>query len=154
MSLGFVCKYPELVEFYNENGYMYDFIEDMKGYGSALNSAAGSMETNVNNCLFMTFDQRIIRMFRMSGKSAQNAILRRVRSYECRKCFVFQEHEHRFIDTCKEILDAGDICITYAWILQNPYKVLKLFRNLIQQCEKMKSRASQFFLFFISSDIS
>ena len=114
LSLGFVCKYPELVEFYNENGYMYESVKDMKGYGSALNSAAGSVKTHANNSLFMTFDKRIIRMFRKSGKSAQNAILRRIGSYECRKCFVFQEHEHRFINTYKEILDAGDICITDA----------------------------------------
>ena len=56
LSLGSACKYPELVEFYNENAYMYDSIEDMKGYDSALNSAAGSMKTNANNYLFMTFD--------------------------------------------------------------------------------------------------
>ena len=136
LSLGSICKYPELVEFYNENAYMYDSIEDMKGYSSALNSAARSMKTNANNYLFMTFDQRIIRLFRKSGKSVKNAIARRIRSFECRKCFVFQEHEQRFIDTCKEILDAGDICITDAWILKNPYKVLKLFRYMIQQCEK------------------
>jgi len=53
-------------------------------------------------------------MFRKSGKSIHNVILRRIGSYDCRKCFAFQEHEQRFIDTYKDILDSGDKCITDA----------------------------------------
>lgn len=141
LSLGKRTKYPELVHFFEENAYMYDSIENMSGYGSALNSAAKSMKTNVNNYLFMTFDQRILRMLRGYTKSEKNAILRRIRSYECRTSFVFRENDQLFIDTCKAILEAGDTSITDDWILNNPAKVLRLFRHIIQQCERNKSKS-------------
>ena len=141
LSLGTSSKHPKLLQFFQEKKHMYESIEDLYGYRSALNAAARSMKTNVNNYLFMTFDQRILHLSRNSGKSEKYAILRRIRSYDCNKCFVFREDEQLFIDKCKSILDAGESKITDTWIVNNSFRVIKLFRYLIQQCEKQEIKS-------------
>jgi hypothetical protein len=117
LSLGTSSKHPNLLTFFKEKINMYESIDDLYGYRSALNAAARTMKTNVNNYLFMTFDQRILHLLRNSEKREKNAILRRIRSYECNTSFVFREHEQLFIDACKSILDSGESRITDSWII-------------------------------------
>jgi hypothetical protein len=140
LTLGSRSKYPDLISFFRDNQNKYESIEDLSGYGSSLNSAARSMKTNMNNYLFMTFDQRILKSLKDLDKSEKNAVLRRIKCFDCRKSYVFREQEQTFIDTCKSILGAGDMIITDKWIMEHPFQVLKLFRFLIQRCESSETK--------------
>ena len=136
-------KYPELRRFYQEHRALYEDIPRVKGIGCPLNSAARAMKTVFSNYLWMTFNQRIITLFRcadrvekrrfpLDRKALKSLVWRTRNMQQYVSSLAFQE---RHIEVADEVSRAasvlGDEEITDDWIAKNTLSVMRFLYSIM-----------------------